>query len=66
MPQRIDLGCEDFEAAKRNRKRIANPTQEELNWWGWYEAAVKYTPWGQPLGKDVPIGVLPQVGKKNN
>ena len=65
MPQRIDLGCGDFGAAKRNRERIANPTQEELNWWSWYEAAVKYTPHGIPLGQDVPIGELPQAGKKS-
>ena len=49
-----DVGCPDFEAARRNRERIANPPQEELQWWRWYEHLLQVTPHNKPLPPDAP------------
>ena len=49
-----DIGCPDLEAAQRNRERIANPPQEELDWWHWYERVVQTTPQNKPLPPGAP------------
>lgn len=57
----IDLGCDDFEAAKRNRERKL--TVEQLRWWLWYENTVRSWSYKKPLPFWIPQGRLPKIGK---
>lgn len=58
-----DIGCPDFDEAARNRWHVAHPTEEELKWWAWYEGVIQGTAYGAPLPDDIPIGIIPMVGK---
>ena len=57
----VDIGCDDFGSAARNRKRIKS--KDNLTWWLWYEAVVKGWPFRKPLPFWLPQGGLPKVGK---
>lgn len=61
---RQDIGCSDFEGAEASRRRQAEGYA--LEWWLWYENVVRHTPNGMPLGRGIPIGELPQIGKLTN
>ena len=58
-----DVGCDDFERAKLNRKII----KESLFATGYklVEEALRRTPLGKPLPSWITLGELPVVGKKD-
>ena len=57
----IDIGCEDFEAAARNRNRVVN--KENIAGYLLIEAIIKSWPHGEPLPMWL-CGKLPIVGKE--
>ncbi len=58
----IDLGCNDFKGAARNRRMV----KWKRNIVGYLEveAILKNTPLSKPLPSWVPVGNLPKVGKE--
>ena len=60
---RIDIGCDDFEAAARNREMV----KEKRNIIAYLEveSAIAHTPRGQPLATWIPRGELTFVGRRD-
>ena len=54
----------DFEKAKANRERIANPSRVELKYWKEIEGSIRATPTWKPLPANVPIGQLPYLDRR--
>lgn len=58
-----DVGCPDFERARRNRERIAN--KQSVSAYLAIEGALRATPRGRALPAWIPLGDLPVVSKED-
>ena len=58
----IDLGCEDFRAARRNREMVKH--KRKISGYLYYELRLRGLSLGQTLPKDIPQGELMKVSKK--
>ena len=58
-----DVGCPDFEAARKSREKVWE--QGDLTWWKWYRNSILLCPLGKPLPKKIPQGDLPSLSTKS-
>jgi len=58
-----DIGCSDFDGARRNRARVKAGYGDA--YYEWLDRTLAATPIGAPLPLNVPIGRLPFAGKES-
>lgn len=64
----VDIGCANFVQARRNRKRIGlglSPLLPDTPYWKWLELVLSKVAFGHLLPPNVPIGNLPEVGRRD-
>ena len=60
----LDIGVDDLDKARLNRERTAKYSEDEVKYYAWLDRAIAGTNFGEPLKSGVPIGELPQAGKR--